>query len=693
MSTLEKPSVCTLDCPDTCSLTVTVENDKIIRVRGSDALPYTAGVICNKVAHQTPQWVHGPQRLRHPLRRIGPRGSGQFERISWEAALDLIHERTSQAIERHGRETVMPLNYAGPHGILAMDSMSLRFFHKLGASQLYRGAMCGAVRREAWVGTYGAIPGLGPELAAQAKLNIVWGNNATVTNLHLVRGITQSRREGGRLVVIDPLRTRIAALADLHLAPLPGTDVLIAFALANELKSLGAHDAAFIRDHVLGYEDFMARAAAWPLEKAAQTAGVSAQDLRTLARWMVESNPMVISPGNGLERARNGGSGIRALIALPALMGRLDARNGIVLGAGNAFPRTPARLARPDLLPGPTRTLNILDVGRILSEDALGDQPMHPPVRAVFIYNHNPLVVHPDQNRLRRGFLREDIFTCGIEIAMTESMAYCDVVLPAATAYESDDLYAAYGQQWLQRAQAVVPAEGEALPNTEIFRRLAARFGFTDGCFADSDAQLMDDALNTEDARLAGHLPSQLPLDAATLMRAPDGEPFAPMVNVRPATPSGRIELASETLAQRWGEAQRVADFIAHPADQDDPREDSLALISPASDARISSTLLGSGGLAHEAPPLLMHPEDAAHRGLSDGMQVRVSNPLGQVMLRLQVSKDVPRGVVSSEKGAWLATSPNGQTISALVSATRRADLASGACYNDTRVQVSPAAA
>jgi anaerobic selenocysteine-containing dehydrogenase len=689
MNMIEKPSVCTLDCPDTCSLTVTVENNKIIRVRGSDALPYTAGVICNKVAHQTPQWVHGPQRLRHPLRRVGPRGSGQFERISWETALDLIHERTSQAIERHGRETVMPLNYAGPHGILSMDSMSLRFFHKLGASQLYRGAMCGAVRREAWVGTYGAIPGLGPELAAQARLNIVWGNNATVTNLHLVRGITQSRREGGRLVVIDPLRTRIAALADLHLAPLPGTDVLIAFALANELKSMGAHDAAFIREHVLGYEDFMARAAAWPLDKAAQTAGVSAQDLKTLARWMVESNPMVISPGNGLERARNGGSGIRALIALPALMGRLDARNGIVLGAGNAFPRTPARLARPDLLPGPTRTLNILDAGRILSEDALGDQPLQPPVRAVFIYNHNPLVVHPDQNRLHRGLMREEIFTCGIEIAMTESMAYCDVVLPAASAYECDDLYAAYGQQWLQRAQAVVPAEGEALPNTEIFRRLAARFDFTDDCLADSDTQLMDAALNAEDARLAGRLPSQLPLNAATPMRAPDGEAFAPMVNVWPATPSGRIELVSETLAQRWGEAQRIADFKAHAADQDDPQDDSLALISPASDARISSTLLGSGGLAHEAPPLLMHPEDAAHRGLSDGMKVRVSNPLGQVLLSLRVSTDVPRGVVASEKGAWLATSTNGQTISALVSATRRADLAAGACYNDTRVQVS----
>ena len=685
MSVIEKPSVCTLDCPDTCSLTVTVESEKIIKVRGSQALPYTAGVICNKVAQHTPQWVHGPQRVRYPMRRVGPKGSGQFERISWSDALEIVHTRTRQAIEQFGRETVMPLNYAGPHGILSMDSMSLRFFHKLGASQLYRGAMCGGVRREAWVGTYGAIAGLGPEVAAQAKLNIVWGNNATVTNLHLVRGITQSRREGGRLVVIDPLRTRIAALADLHLAPLPGTDVLIAFALAHELQRLGAHNAAFIRDHVLGYEEFMARAAEWPVERAAQQSGIRAQDIRQMAQWMIESDPMVIAPGNGLERSRNGGSSIRALLALPALMGRLDTRNGIVLGAGNAFPRTPARLSRPDLLPGPTRTFNILDAGEILADDRVDGAELTTPVRAVFIYNHNPVVVHPDQNRMRRGLEREAIFTCGIEIAMTESMAYCDVVLPAATAYECDDLYAAYGQHWLQRAQAVVPAEGESLPNTEIFRRLASAFGLTDPCFSDTDAQLMDAALNAEDARLAGQQPSTLPLDAATPMCAPDGQPFAPMVNVWPATPSGRIELVSDTLAQRWGEAQRTADFRVF----EEEAEESLALISPASDARISSTLLGSGGPAHQAPPLLMHPHDALKRGLSDGCRVRVFNPLGEVILPLKITDDVPVGVVSCEKGAWLATGPNGQTISALVSATRRADLADGACYNDVRVQVS----
>ncbi len=673
------PSVCTLDCPDTCSLSVTVDQGRITRVRGSHALPYTEGVICNKVANHTAQWVHGPQRLLQPLRRVGPRGSGRFEPISWAAALDEIHARTTAAIARHGPQTVMPLNYAGPHGMLAYDSMSLRFFHKLGASQLYRGSLCGAVRREAWVGTYGAVAGIGPEAAAGAALNLVWGNNATVTNLHLVRGITQARRAGGRLAVIDPLRTRIAELADLHIAPLPGTDVLLGFALALELHALGAHDAAFIARHVHGYDDYMAQAAQWPVERAARACGVNPENIRTLARWMAQAEPLVLAPGNGLERGRNGGSGVRAAIALPALLGRFDARSGIVLGAGFAFPRAPAALTRPDLLAPGTRTLNLIEAGRLLLED-----PIDPPIRAVFIYNHNPVVVLPDQDRVIRGLAREEIFTCGIEIAMTESMAWCDIVLPAAGSFESPDLYAAYGQHWLQRAEPVLPPPGEALPNTEIFRRLAARFGFQESCFQDDDAALMDAALIPDHPRLRGQRPSRLPVGEALRMSDEHGAPLALMVNQMPATPSGRIELASDTLAQRWGAAQRLPGY--QPAEAE-----GLALISPASDKRVSSTLLGSGGRPGEAPALLMHPQDAQARGLSGVSRVRVRNALGEVELPLTITDRVPPGVVSSEKGAWLATSPTGRTISALVSAERRSDLADGACFNDTRVEVMAA--
>jgi len=259
----ERASVCTFDCPDTCSLTVDVDDGRIVKVRGSHALPYTAGVICNKVARDMGAFVHGPQRLVHPLRRVGPKGSGQFERISWEMALDEIHQRVSDVIGRWGLQAVMPLNYAGPHGFLAGDSMSSRFFNRLGATQLYRRALCGGVRSEAWAGTYGLVPGCPPEFAEHARLNVVWGNNATVANLHLVREIRKAKRAGGKLVVIDPLRTKIAEQADLHLQLLPGTDTLLAWSVAAELERLGALDAEFIAANVLGFEEFMALAREW----------------------------------------------------------------------------------------------------------------------------------------------------------------------------------------------------------------------------------------------------------------------------------------------------------------------------------------------------------------------------------------------------------------------------------------------
>ncbi|MGE0700777.1 MAG: molybdopterin-dependent oxidoreductase, partial [Hyphomicrobiaceae bacterium] len=569
MALEDRPSVCTLDCPDTCSLTVTVDEGRIVKVRGSEALPLTAGAVCNKVAHHSAAFVHGPQRLLHPMRRVGPKGSGSFERISWSEALDTIHARVSDVIARHGREAVMPLNYAGPHGLLAMESMSARFFHKLGASQLYRRSMCGAVRTEAWTGTYGAVPGIGPEAAADARLNVVWGNNATVANLHLVRFIRQAMRKGGRLVVVDPLRTKIAEQADLHLQLRPGTDVVLGFALAAELERQGAHDGAFIAANVHGYDAFMTAARPWTIARAADVCGLAAEDIRTLARWMAEANPLVMAPGNGLERGRNGGSGIRAAITLPALLGKLDAQNGIVLGAGNAFPKTPAKLLRPDLLPGPTRTIDIMDVGRHLTDDDVA-----PPLRSIFIYNHNPVVVHADQNRMRRGLERDDVFLVGIEIAMTESMAYCDVVLPAATHFEQDDIYGAYGHHWLQRAEAVIPPVGEALPNTEIFRRLAARFGFTDACFESTDKELIDEAVDGAHPALKGRRPSQISTREALRMTAPDGRPLALYVTHKPGTPSGKVELVSDLLAERWGPDARLAAF--RPRDDRHP----LMLIS-----------------------------------------------------------------------------------------------------------------
>ncbi len=680
MSLEEHASVCTFDCPDTCSLTVTVDDGRVTKVRGSDAMPFTDGVICTKVARDMTAFVHGPQRVLHPLRRIGVKGSGEFERISWPAALDEIHARVSEIIHRWGPQAVAPFNYAGPHGLLAYDSMSLRFFHRLGASIVYRRGLCGGVRSEAWAGTYGAVPGVPPEFAEYAKLNIVWGNNATVANLHLVRCVRRAKRKGGRLVVIDPLRTKIAEQADLHLAILPGTDVLLAWSLAAELERMGAFNNPFIAAHVLGFDEFMARARQWPAARAAAVCGVSETQILTLAGWLAESDPLVLTPGNGLERGRNGGSGIRAAITLPALLGKFGRGSGIAIAAGNAFPKTLAKLQRPDLAPRGTRTLDLVDFGRHLVEDDLD-----PPLRALFIYNHNPIVVHPDQNRMRRGLTRDDIFSVGIEVAMTESMAHCDIVLPAATHFEYPDLYASYGHQWLQRAEPVISPLGEALPNTEIFRRLAARFGFDEPCFQASDAELMDEAIDAADPRLEGIRPSEISTAVAVAMTAQDGNPPILFENILPATPSGKVELKSEALATRWGADALFAEWRERATEDTYP----LMLISPASDKRISSTL-GSIGGSRKAPPLMMHPMDAAARGLTSG-DVKVWNERGEVILPLQVTEKVPLGVVASEKGAWLSTSRTGQTISALVSADARADIALGACFNDTRVEVAAA--
>src|SRR5213594_877475 len=673
---IEHASVCPLDCPDTCSLTVTVEDERIVAIRGSRANPYTAGVLCAKVPEAYPGFVHGEGRLKTPLRRVGAKGEGRFERISWTQALDTVHERFAAVIAAHGPQAILPLNYAGPHGMLAGGSMDLRFFHRLGASLLDRRPLCGGIRTEAWVGTFGPVPGIRPEQAEHSKLIVAWGSNVTWSNLHFVPIINRARRAGGKLVIVDTRRTKIAEQADLHIALRPGTDVVLAWAVAAELERQGALDRAFIERHVQGFDEYMALARRFTLADAARICGVDESVVRQLAEWYRTLSPAVITVGNGLERNRNGGSGIRAVFALPALAGKFGVvGGGLINGASFAFPKTPQRLARPDFVPKGTRTLNIIDIGRHLTDGTLA-----PPLKALFIYNHNPLVVHPDQNRLRRGLAREDLFVVGSDVVMTDSLAYADVVLPACSHFEHADLYPAYGQHWLQRAEPVISPQGEALPNTEIFRRLAARFGFTDPIFRASDAELMDDALDPDDRRLAGVRPSTLPTDRALAMTI-DGEDAVMFGNVFPKTPSGKVELASTYLERKYG--ARLPSW--RPVESRYP----LALISPASDRRITSTF---GGLhvGDGPPPLEMHPDDARARGLHDGMRVRVWNDLGEIRLPLRISDAVVRGVVSTLKGAWLATSERGQTVSALCPA-HHADISEGACFNDARVEVAAA--
>ena len=360
-----KPSVCPLDCPDTCSLAVTVTDGRVSAVHGTKANPFTDGVICNKVARSYPEFVHGEGRLTTPLRRTGGKGDGAFEPVSWDTALDLVYEGFSRAIGRHGPQAVMPFNYAGPHGELAGGSMDRRFFHKLGATQLNRGPLCGIVRGTAYTSLYGPAPGMPPEQASDADLVVVWGNNVTVSNLHLMRVLKDARKDGIRLVVIDPKRTKIAERADLFLQVTPGTDVVLAMAVAAELERRGMLDSAFIEQWTLGFDRYMQQARQYRPDEVVSICGLSRDDFMQFVDWYAEASTVAASFGNGIERGRSGGSGLRAGMALQALTGNHGRRGaGVIAKPGLVSPKTTDRLQRPDLVPEGTRTFNIVDVAR-----------------------------------------------------------------------------------------------------------------------------------------------------------------------------------------------------------------------------------------------------------------------------------------------------------------------------------------
>ncbi|TNJ41820.1 molybdopterin-dependent oxidoreductase [Phaeobacter sp. B1627] len=669
------PSVCPLDCPDTCSLNVDVTDGRIVAVRGSDANPFTAGVVCNKVARAYPDFVHGPSRLTHPLRRTGPRGSGQFERISWDRALELVHEGMQRSIDQFGPQSILPLNYAGPHGELAGGSLDRRFFYRLGATRLNRGPLCGGVRGLAYESLYGDAPGMPPEQAAQSDLIVVWGNNVTVSNLHLTRVVKAARAQGARLVVIDPKRIKIAQQADLHLQVRPGTDVILAQGLAAELERRGAFDTGFIARWTLGSDAYMTEARQYSLAATADICGLSLADLGQLADWMQAAERMATALGNGMERGRSGGSGLRAAMALNALLGQHGRPGaGVIAKSGLASPKTRARLQGDHLIDPATRVVNILDVARLML-----DRDQEVPVGAVMIYNHNPVATHPDQGRMIEALSQEEMFVVGCDVVMTDSMALCDVILPAASHFEHDEIFAAYGQNYVQRAEPVIAPLGESLPNTEIFRRLAARFGYVEPEHQASDVTLMDEAMDGSHPQFGGRPPSEMPTDRALEMQAEGGAPLVLCDTVHPATASGRIELFSSDLEQAGGFGVPRYD----PARQDLP----LVLITPSSDKRINATF-GSSPWSKGPEVLEVHPADAAARGLGDDEFVAVENQRGSVTFRLRISDAMRPGVVYAAKGTWRQSSQTGLTANALISSALRTDIGDGACYNETFVEL-----
>ncbi|MCP3687756.1 MAG: molybdopterin-dependent oxidoreductase [Gammaproteobacteria bacterium] len=671
-----KPSVCPLDCPDTCSLMVEVENGLVKKVKGSHANPYTAGAICKKVVKYYPDYVHGEARLKQPLIRTGAKGSGEFEPTSWDNALSIIAEKTKAVIDQYGAQAVLPLNYAGPHGLLACGSMDCRFFHKMGASLLYRGALCAGVRGAAYSSLFGSAPGMLPELAADADLIAVWGNSVTVSNLHLARVIKQAREKGASLIVVDPKRTQIAGRAHLHIQIAPGTDVVLAQALAAELERRGKLDSAFVEQWVTGAESFLTECRQYSLQDAARICGVALTQVEQLVDYYANAQTLACSVGNGIERGKSGGSGIRSIMAVSVLLGQLGRPGaGIIAKPGLAFPTTADRLERPDLVPQGTRTINIVDVGRHLLTDDLD-----PPLRSVFIYNHNPVAVHPDQNRMIRALSRDELFLVGIEVAMTDSMKFCDVILPAASHFELDDVYTSYGHSYLQRAEPVIPCVGESLPNTEIFRRLAKAFGYDDVMFEDDDVTLMDHAFNVNDARLAGYRPSQLPTDKALLMQTAEQQNFLMCNNVKPDTASGKIELFDQDLQNKYG--------FGTPRYEPATKDLAFTVMSPASDKRTNATF-GSHKASADVEIVEINPQDAKANNIKEGELINLSNQKGEVILRAKITTATRPGVLYTPKGTWLKTSATGQTVNALLDADMKTDIADGACYNETFAEIN----
>ena len=669
------PSVCPLDCPDTCSLNVKVENGILLEIKGSRANPYTNNVVCKKVTQYYPDFVHGTTRLTHPLKRVGPRGSGQFERISWDQALDIVHAGFSKAITAHGPQSVMPFNYAGPHGELAGGSMDRRFFYHMGATLLNRGPLCGAVRGGAYASVFGNAPGMPPEQAEAADLILVWGNNVTVSNLHLAPVLKRARAGGAKLVIIDPKRIKVAEQCEMHIQIHPGTDVILAMALAAELERRGALDMAFIAEWTVGFDQYIKQARQYSVADVVDTCGVQEEQFQQLVDWLVMAENAASSFGNGIERGRSGGSGLRAAMMLMALTGnhgRLGA--GVIAKSGVAAPKTQARLHGNHLIKEETRTFNLVDVPEKLLDDTLDT-----PVMATIIYNHNPVATHPDQVNMIKALMRDDLFVAGCDVVMTDSMALCDVILPAASHFEYDDIYGSYGHSYVARAEPAIPCVGESLPNTEIFRRLAARFGYDDPIFTASDKQLIDEAMDGNHPQFEGQRPSQIATDKAIEIKAPSGDALIMCKTIFPATPSGKIELFSQDLEDRFG--------YGVPRYEPVPQDHPFVLITPSSSKRTNATFGG-----HEdslgAEIVEMHPTDAKQRNLKEGDKVTVWNGQAEVTFTLKVNDTTRTGVLYSPKGTWRATSETGFTANALIPSDIRTDIERGACYNETFVDV-----
>ncbi|WP_299162374.1 molybdopterin oxidoreductase family protein [Accumulibacter sp.] len=673
---------CPHDCPDTCALEVSVCDGRVVKVAGAADHAPTAGVLCTKVAFY-PERIYHPDRLLYPLRRVGGKGPGaSFERISWPQALATIADRYRQIIASDGAEAIVPYSYAGNSGLLGYGSMDRRFFHRLGAAQLDR-TICASAGAMGYRASIGASVGFDVENVVDARLIIIWGSNSVVSNLHFWRLAQEAKRRGARLIAIDPCRTATADKCDQHIALLPGTDSALALGLMHVLIRDELLDHDYIARHTLGFDALKERARQYPPARVAAICGIEEAEVEQLAHEYGRTTPTAIRTNYGINRTAGGGMALRTLACLPALTGAWrHPAGGILLSSSGNYPVDSAALERPDLMPHPApRTINMSTIGQDLLR-------ARPPIKALVVYNSNPVAIAPHSAEVARGFARDDLFTVVHDLFQTDTADYADILLPATSHMEQLDIHKSYGHLHVQVNQPAIPPLGEALSNTELFRRLARAMGFSEACFADSDEDLCRQAFDWNDPRLAGLSWDKLKADGHARLNLPRGA--APFADGGFPTPSGKCEFYSASLASAG--VDPLPDFTAPREWRQSPlaSEFPLALITPPARNFLNTSFANSARfLAQERSPAIhLHPADAATRAITDDSLVRIFNRRGEFHARAVVSDRVRPGVAMATSIWWRKLSPDGRNCNEVTSQALT-DIGGGATFYDCLVEVA----
>ncbi len=665
-----------------------VRDGQIVRVTGDPDHPVTRGTICGK-ARRYVERVYSPDRVLYPQRRVGPKGSGQFERISWDEALDLIAERLHTVEREYGAEAIMPYSFAGTMGITSIASMDARFFHRLGASNLAR-TVCSVAGNVGYDYTVGGKRGTDPETTNRARYIISWGSNLVSVNMHQMSYIREAQRNGATFVHIDVHRNRTTAFADRFVQVRPGTDAALALGMMHVIVRDGLHDREYVAANTVGFDALATRLAEYPPERVEQICDVPADLVETLGREYATTRPAFIRIGNGLQHHDNGGMAVRTIACLPGLVGAWrDVGGGAMKSNGGYAAMNDAALMRPDLLAGrKVRTINMNQLGQALTE--LDD----PPVKAMVVYNSNPAVIAPDQTRVLAGLERDDLFTVVHEQVLTDTARYADVLLPATTHFEQTDLYSSYWHLYLQRAEPAVAPLGEAKPNVEFFALLAKRMGFDDPCFDDDVDTMIADAIdNPANPFLAGITLDRLKEGAPIRLNVE--QPHPAYANGHFQTPSGKIEFYSDQMSAAGHDPLPGHSPLTEGGDGEHPPEGPypLVFVTPPNHYFLNSTYanMPSNIRSEERPCLEIHPADASCRGIVDGQIVRVFNDRGDVQLAASLTDAVRPGVVVSRGLWWGRNSPGGQGVNA-TTPQRLADMGGGATFFSNLVEVRPCA-